>query len=178
MVKEKITFYFKTIIFVSVLFATQVSAVMTVLTDSILEETIGEGLQISTTGQIGIDIPDDFSIGFATGSGGTAGLVSLSNATLGDNCRIEFEFTHDTVAYNDPLKIDVKTSDGTEAGIADGTGYIDVDLPTMALKTTTFSVDLATDNTMADNDIQKLFRLSYSQGDISLFSGNIKIFAH
>ena len=150
-------------------------AEMKELSDIVLEKTIGAGLAISSTGEIGIEITGNISVG--TGTGGTTGYVSLSGIALSE-CKVEFLFTVDTVTYNDPLKLEVLVGDGTDPCIPNGTGYFNVDLPTMSLKTGTFSVDFATDDDMSLTVTDKLFGLSYSEADISLYSGTIIVFPH
>ncbi len=177
MLNNKYAFSNLCIFFISLIIVSAISANadMSPLPDSILEKTVGAGLQISFTGDIKVSYPDGSSIGVSTGSGSTAGAVSLSNTSL-SNFRIE------PLLYSGdkhPLIIDVKTASAfLEPGMADGTGFINVDLPSLSFKTDTFSGDIATDNDMSDTGIDKLFEISYTSANISLFSGNFKIFAH
>ena len=182
MITEKKSFYFFVTVFIILIsVAIPASANMTVLSDSILEQTIGEGLQISFTGNIGITVPNGTAIGFGT----TNGFVSLSSSTL-SNCRIlnSFEYDDDNnittpdITINNPLKLSTNTGDGSDPCIPNGTGYINIEMPSLSLKTDSFSADLATDNNMSVSGIQKIFGLSYSTAQLNLYSGEIKVFAH
>ena len=162
MVQKRTTYHisFIFLIIFLIFFANNSPAEMNKLSDTELEKTIGAGLAISFTGDIIVDLTGDIS--FATGTGD----VSLSGMALSD-CRIE-PLLYDGDIH--PLKIDVAV-DNSDPCIPDGTGYINVDLPSISLITGVFSADLATDD-------DKLFGLSYSTANLSLYSGNIKIFAH
>jgi len=168
--QTRVVIYF----FLIMIILTQLAfAGMTELPDSVLEETVGEGLAITITGPARIIIPDNTSIGFQTGSGPTAGILSLTDMTV-SNCRIEPIISSGEKV---PLTVEVGI-DSTDPCIPDGTGYIEIGLPSVALLTDSFSAEFATDNNMSVTGVDKLFGISYSSADISLYSGTVIIFPH
>ncbi len=172
--------YIKTTMFTLILFlsiSVPIHAEMKKISDAILDKTVGSGLALSITGEIGVSFPDGSSFSFTTGSGNTAGSISLTDATI-SNFIIK-PIVSVNSGMQEPLKIDVKTASGfSEPGMADGTGFINIDLPSIGFLTDAFSADFATDNDMSDSDIDKFVGISYNSANISLYSGNIKIFAH
>ena len=150
---------------------------MTVLSDLILEETVGAGLQISFTGQFDLTVADQSGeLGTWLGYETNDNYFGFTNIGITDWLIKPIAYPSSGDAQ--PLKLEVgEAVDGDDPCIPiGGTGYLEVDLPSVAIITGALTTNVVTYS--ATPGVQKAFNLSFASGDLSIHSGNIKIFAH